>query len=86
MAYESQRMVTKMERQAELYWFSQWEVELQKKDAAEKHDKNTALSSVDENGPLDPLTDAQRSALREAARPAKGCKCGSLSHEYVNHP
>ena len=33
-----------------------------------------------------PLTDAERSALRGAARPAKGCKCGSLSHDFVNSP
>ena len=33
-----------------------------------------------------PLTDTQRSILRAKARPAKGCKCGSESHQRVNDP
>ena len=32
------------------------------------------------------LTDAQRSELRARPRPAKGCRCGSKDHRYVNNP
>ncbi|KAL9180020.1 hypothetical protein ACHAXT_007990 [Thalassiosira profunda] len=32
------------------------------------------------------MTDAKRSKLRGAARPFKGCKCGSSTHERVDHP
>jgi hypothetical protein len=30
------------------------------------------------------LSDAQRSTLRMASRPAKGCRCGSMEHDYVH--
>ena len=47
--------------------------------------ENNALFAVNvSDGSGSPLTDARRSILREAARPIKGCKCGSLTHEFVN--
>ena len=30
------------------------------------------------------LSDGQRSTMRAAPRPPKGCKCGKIDHEYVN--
>jgi len=34
--------------------------------------------------PGEPMTDAQRSLVRNAPRPAVGCRCGASDHEYVN--
>jgi hypothetical protein len=58
-----------MNSKALLHWKEQWSLE---------------ASSVLQSTNRTHLTDAQRSRLRALARPAKGCKCGSKSHAFVN--
>lgn len=70
LAHESKRVASAMRRRAERYWSTEWKAETEKE-------------SVGDSAPP-PLTDSQRSALRSAARPARGCKCGSSSHDYVS--
>jgi hypothetical protein len=76
LAYETRRVSVDMQKRAAEHWARKWEAEQQQE--AVENDKKLLLE--------EPLTDAQRSALREAARPTKGCKCGSMSHEFVNDP
>ncbi len=75
LALESRRVIIDMQKRAAEYWARKWEVE-QQQDAQESGNESLLGG---------PLTDAQRSALREAARPAKGCKCGSSTHEFVSN-
>lgn len=75
MSFEGQRVEAEMKKSAEQYWASKWKIEV-----------NTDAGN--ENNKLfeEPLTDAKRSALRSLARPLKGCRCGSTSHEFSNDP
>jgi len=79
LAHESKRIALEMKQKAQKYWTLKWQVEVQK----DAENENNALF-VDNVGLSPPLTDARRSSLREAARPSKGCKCGSATHEFVN--
>ena len=76
LAFESRRISLDMQKRAAEHWALAWEVE-QQQDTLENDNKSQLEG---------PLTDAQRSALREASRPAKGCKCGSSTHEFVSDP
>ena len=73
LAYEGKRIMLNMNEKAGSYWAITWAAEVQR----DVENENNALFKV-------PLTDARRSNLRAASRPAKGCKCGSLSHTHVN--
>ena len=73
LAYESKRILLNMNEKSGKYWATTWAAEVQ----WDVENENNALFKV-------PLTDARRSNLRAASRPAKGCKCGSLSHTHVN--
>ena len=73
LAYESKRTGLNMNQKFGTYWATTWAMEVQR----DVENENNALFKV-------PLTDARRSNLRAASRPAKGCKCCSLSHTYVN--
>lgn len=75
LAFESRRILLYMQKKAEEYWSWKWQAEQQQDTKA----------NGDESFLEGPLTDAKRSALREAARPSKGCKCGSKTHEYVSN-
>ncbi|KAL7537381.1 hypothetical protein ACHAXR_007784 [Thalassiosira sp. AJA248-18] len=70
LSYESKRIALEMDQNAEKFWSTRWLLET-------GHDVRSAGGR---------LTDAQRSTLRAAARPVKGCKCGSDNHEFVNDP
>ena len=75
MAYEGRRVDGEVRKMATEYWEAAWEAET-------KIDADNGNNSLVENY----LTDAQRSLLRSKARPSKGCKCGSQSHNFVNDP
>ena len=57
---------------AKKYWEESWGLETAK-------DSNLGSN-------FECLTDSQRSQLRLSHRPPRGCKCGSLDHDRVNHP
>jgi hypothetical protein len=77
LAHELKRVSLDMRRRAERHWSTEWKAETERD--ADRGDEGG-------DSPPPPLTDAQRSALRSAARPARGCKCGSPSHDYVSDP
>jgi len=80
LAYESNRIVLEMAQNAEKYWGLKWSAEVQTMDAVEKDSNDVSIEQP-------PLSDAERHALREAARPSSGgCKCGSSDHTFVNSP
>ncbi len=58
---------------ATAHWTNQWKIE------QEKAHRVSDLQQLPH-----PLSDAQRSAMRALPRPAKGCRCGRMDHEYVN--
>lgn len=73
--YEGKVVEAEMSIRAEKYWESKWNVEVSQ-DAG--NENNQLFERF--------LTDAKRNILRSMARPSKGCKCGSISHDLVNHP
>ena len=75
LAYESNQINQYMNGKAFQTETSKWLLEVSQ-DVTNKH--NTQFGK--------PLTDAERTRLRQAARPSKGCKCGSSSHMYINDP
>jgi hypothetical protein len=60
-----------MNEAAIAHWTSQWKIEAE----------NMGIS---DDLQVSYLSDAQRSALRELPRPAKGCRCGRMNHAHVN--
>ncbi|KAL3807622.1 hypothetical protein ACHAXA_005252 [Cyclostephanos tholiformis] len=79
LAHESKHVASEMRRKAERHWTIEWK---------EESKKYANLPDGGDDAPklMDSLTDAQRSFLRLAARPVHGCRCGSLSHDYVSDP
>jgi len=75
LAYESNQINQYMNGKAFQTETSKWLLEISQ-DVTNKH--NTQFGK--------PLTDAERTRLRQAPRPSKGCKCGSSSHMYINDP
>ncbi|KAL3778630.1 hypothetical protein HJC23_001579 [Cyclotella cryptica] len=75
LSHEGKIIECEMKRLAEAHWASQWKLEVDQ----DANNENKLLF-------LEPLTDAKRSALRALARPLNGCRCGSMSHEFVNDP
>ncbi len=65
-----ERIKREMRRRAAEHWASKWQLETAEIKASTKS----------------PLSDAQRSSRRARPRPARGCRCGSQEHEYVNDP
>jgi len=75
LLYEGKAVEAEMSIRAEKYWESKWKMEVSEDDGNEN------------NKIFEPfLTDAKRNILRSMARPSKGCKCGSISHDLVNNP
>lgn len=60
-----------MKQAAISHWISQWRIEAEN-------------MGITDDLQVSYLSDAQRSALRELPRPAKGCRCGSMNHAHVN--
>lgn len=79
LAHESKRVATEMRRRAERHWSIERKAETEKDADRPDGEGDAPTTGV-------PLTDARRSALRCAARPARGCKCGSPSHDFVSDP
>jgi hypothetical protein len=79
LAHESKRLASEMRRKAERHWANEWKAESE--ESADRPDEDGDAPTT-----MVALTDARRSHLRWGARPARGCKCGSLSHDYVSDP
>ncbi len=75
LLHEGKMVEAEMSIRAEKYWEDKWNVEVHK-DAG--NENNQLFGRF--------LTDANRNILRSMERPSKGCKCGSISHDLVNHP
>ena len=60
----------KMKVLAQDYWRKQW--------------RNECVNDEQLLARFDFLSDAQRTSMRQLPRPAQGCKCGGLDHQYVN--
>ena len=73
LAFESGRVVNELQALSRQHVAARWRTEVEKDPA----NPNNAVFGG-------PLTDARRSDLRGGARPARGCRCGSLTHEYVS--
>ena len=74
LAYEGKKINAEMKRLAEKHWAAVWKEEV----INDADNENNSLFDK-------PLTDAHRSSLRSLARPLKGCRCGSKTHELVNN-
>jgi len=72
--YETSQMDRKLVTKA----LHQWELDWRKENEGEGGD------STDLN--IQYMPDSQRSMLRSLPKPARGCKCGSVSHELVSDP
>ena len=59
-----------MDDAARSYWARKWKLEDEKMGESDLQITN--------------LSDAQRSAMRGLPRPARGCRCGSMNHEFVS--
>ena len=73
LIFEGQKVKNQLAMLAESHWTTVWKLEV---DADPNNENNWLFQG--------PLTDAKRSALRSLARPLTGCRCGSMTHEFVN--
>jgi hypothetical protein len=63
-----EKIKREMRRRAAEHWTAIWQLE------------TVAIKASTKS----PMSDAQRSSRRARPRPARGCRCGSQDHEYVN--
>lgn len=75
LSHEGKKIEADMNRLATEHWSSMWKAEVE----SDAGNENNILFEG-------PLTDAKRSVLRSDARPSAGCRCGSMTHEFVNDP